>query len=144
VTPKLFMVNMGPIFKEEFIGGLGDLSEKLVENGFWHPDLPFPGNKELVKDFQTKFGKYPGTDVAWAYIACQIFEKAAEKAGTIDREKVAQTLHKIRIETIGGPYEYDERGVNKFPCVFLTQVQKKERVIVWPKDLATAKFEFMR
>jgi len=145
VTPKLLMVNIGPHYTEEFIGGLGDLSEKVYESGFWHPNLPFPGVKDFVRDIKAKFGKEPSSgDIAFAYMSCQILEQVIKKAGTIDREKVAQTLHKEKFETIGGPYEYDERGINKVQRGFICQVQKKKRVIVWPTDLTEAKPEFLR
>jgi branched-chain amino acid transport system substrate-binding protein len=144
VTPKLFMVNIGPMFRQEFIEGLGDLSEKVYESGFWHPGLPYPGAKEFYRDSQAKFGKEPSTDAAYAYIACQVLEQAIKKAGTIDRDKVAETLHKEKFETILGPYEYDDRGINRVQRGFICQVQKKKRVIVWPADLAEAKPEFMQ
>jgi branched-chain amino acid transport system substrate-binding protein len=144
VTPKLLMVNIGPMYREEFIRGLGDLSEKVYESGFWHPDLPFPGAQNFWKNFQTKFGKEPSTDVSYAYISCQVLEQAIKKTRAIDREKLNETLHKEKFETILGPYEYDERGINKAQRGFICQVQNKKRVIVWPTDLSEAKPEFMR
>ncbi|MGD0234441.1 MAG: amino acid ABC transporter substrate-binding protein [Syntrophorhabdales bacterium] len=144
VKPKLFMVNFGPMYREEFIVGLGDVSEKVYENGFWHPNLPFAGAKEFARDYEAKFKRPPTTDAAYAYIACQVLEQAVKKAGSIDKEKVAATLHKEKFQTILGPYEYDERGINKIQRGFICQVQNKKRVIVWPSDLAEAKPEFMR
>jgi len=144
LKPKLFMVNFGPMYREEFIVGLGDISEKVYETGFWHPYLPFAGAKEFARDYEAKYKRPPTTDAAYAYIACQILEQGIKKAGSTDKERVAATLHKDKFETILGPYEYDERGVNKIQRGFICQVQKKERVIVWPSDLANAKPEFMR
>ena len=144
VKPKLFMVNFGPMYREEFIVGLGSISEKVFETGFWHPNLPFAGAKEFARDYEAKYKRPPTTDAAYAYIACQILEQGINKAGSIDKEKVAATLHREKFQTILGPYEYDERGVNKTQIGFLCQVQKKERMIVWPSDLANAKPEFMR
>jgi branched-chain amino acid transport system substrate-binding protein len=144
VKPKLFMVNFGPMYREEFIVGLGDISEKVFETGFWHQNLPFPGAKEFARDYEAKYKRRPTTDAAYAYIACQILEQGIKKAESIDKEKVAATLHKEKFQTILGPYEYDERGVNKTQLGFLCQVQKKERMIVWPSDMAEAKPEFMR
>jgi len=144
VQPKMVMVNIGPMFEEDFIGGLGDISEKVYESGFWHPELPFQGAKQFAKDFEAKYNKRPSTDAAYAYISTQILSQAIEKAGTIDREKVAKTLHSEKFQTILGPYEYDERGVNKVQRGFICQVQNKDRVIVWPKDLANATPQFLR
>lgn len=144
VAPKLFMVNNGPTQKKEYIEALGKLSEKVYETGYWHPELPYPGAKEFVTKFQTKFSRTPPPDAAWAYISCQILEQAIKKAGTIDREQLTKTLHSAKFSTINGSYEYDERGVNKDQSGFLAQVQNKERVIVWPKEVANADSQFMR
>ena len=144
VTPKVFMVNIGPMFREEFIVALGDLSEKVFETGFWHRDLLFRGNKEFAAAYETKYGKECSSNSADAYTSCQLLEQAVKKAGTTDREKVAEVLHKEKFESIRGPFEYDARGVNKVQKDFINQVQNRKRVIVWPKELASAKPEFMR
>ena len=144
LQPKMIAVNIGPMFEEEFIGGLGDLSEKVYESGFWHPKLPYSGAEQFAKDFEAAYNKKPSTDAAYAYISTQILSQAIKQAGTIDREEVNKTLHSGKFETILGPYEYDEWGVNKSQRGFLCQVQNKERVIVWPKDLANAQPQFLR
>jgi branched-chain amino acid transport system substrate-binding protein len=144
LKPKLFMVNFGPMYREEFIVGLGNISDKVFENGFWHPHLPFAGAREFWRDYIAKFKKEPASDAAYAYVAGQILEQGIQKAGSIDREKVNATLHKDKFETILGPFQYDEKGINKVQRGFICQVQKKERVIVWPPDMAEAKPELMR
>jgi branched-chain amino acid transport system substrate-binding protein len=144
LKPKLFMVNIGPMYREEFIAALGNISEKVYESGFWHRDLPFPTIKEYVTGYELKYGREPSTDSAYAYLSGQILEQAIKKAGTIDREKLNETLHKEKFETILGLYEYDERGINKAQRGFICQVQNKKRVIVWPKDLANATPQFLR
>lgn len=144
VQPKMIMVNIGPMFEEDFIGGLGGLSEKVYESGFWHPQLPFAGAKKFAKEFEAIYKKKPSTDAAYAYISTQVLTQAIEKAGSIDREILTKTLHSEKFQTILGPYDYDERGVNKVQRGFIAQVQKKERVIVWPKDLANAQPQFLR
>ena len=55
-----------------------------------------------------------------------------------------EAIKKEKVDTIRGTYEYDERGVNKGEWGFICQVQNKKRLIVWPKDLATSKPEFLR
>ena len=56
----------------------------------------------------------------------------------MNRDKVAQTLHSGKFTSILGPYEYDERGVNKHQLIFLCQVQGGKRVTIWPKEIAKA------
>jgi branched-chain amino acid transport system substrate-binding protein len=134
--PKLYAVNIGPMFTEEFIGTLGKSSENVVENGFWHHELPYEGAQKFFTDFVARYKKNPSTDAAYGTIATSILQQAIERAGTLDREQVTQTLRTGKFETILGPYEFDARGVNKDQLSFLVQVQNGQRTIVWPKEIA--------
>lgn len=134
--PKLYAVNIGPMFTQEFTATLGKSAENVVENGFWHPDLPYKGAKQFYADFVAKYQKNPSTDAAYAYISTTILRQAIEKAGSLDREQIAQTLRTTKFDTILGPYEFDDRGVNKDQLSFLVQVQDGQRTIVWPKEVA--------
>jgi branched-chain amino acid transport system substrate-binding protein len=134
--PKLYAVNIGPMYADEFIGKLGGITEGTIENGFWSPDLPFDGARAFFDSYAVKYGRNPSTDGAYAYIAAQILHQAIEQAGTLDREKIAATLHRGKFSTILGPYEYDERGVNKHQLIFLSQVQGGKRMTVWPNEVA--------
>lgn len=136
LKPKLYSVNIGPMFTDEFVGKLGTAAEGVVESGFWHPDLPYSGARTFFDVYKAKYNKNPSTDAAYAYIATQVLEQAIQQAGTLDREKLAQTLHAGKFSTILGPYEYDQRGVNRHQLSFLAQVQKGQRVITWPKEVA--------
>ncbi|NQS89493.1 transporter substrate-binding protein, partial [Patescibacteria group bacterium] len=107
---------------------------------------PYP---DMIKEFVGAYGiKYPGedltTDSAHPYIGCQILEQAILKAGTIDREKLTEVIHRETFETIVGPVKYDERGVNILEKGFLAQCQNTYRVIVWPPELAQAEPWFWR
>ena len=134
--PKLYAVNIGPMFVQEFTVTLGKAAENVVENGFWHPDLPYKGAKEYYESFVARYNRLPSTDASYAYISTSILQQAIERAGTLDREQIAQTLRTQKFDTILGPYEFDERGVNKDQLSFLVQVQNGQRTIVWPKEVA--------
>lgn len=144
ITPKLYFTLIGPAYQKEFREPLGRLAEGVLENGDWHPDLPFPGAKEFAAQFQARAGKAVSFDAAFAWIGAQILEQAVEKAGTLDRAKITETLHRQEFTTVGGPYRYDDNGVNKLQerQNFLVQVQGGERVIVWPAQYAKAKLRF--
>lgn len=134
--PKLYAVNIGPMFQKEFTDTLGKSAENVVENGFWHQDLPFNGAKKYYGDFIAKYNKTPSTDAAYAYISSTILQAAIEKAGSLDREQITQALRTTKFDTILGPYEFDDRGVNKDQLSFLVQVHGGQRTIVWPKEVA--------
>jgi len=134
--PRLYAVNIGPMFEEEFVKKLGPITEGIVENGFWHPALPYEGAQKFYDTYVAKYKKNPSTDAAYAFIGNQILQQAIEQAGTLDREKLTATLHSAKFNTILGPYEYDQKGVNKHQLSFLAQVQNGKRVIAWPKDVS--------
>jgi branched-chain amino acid transport system substrate-binding protein len=134
--PKLYAVNIGPMFVQEFTVTLGKAAENVVENGFWHPDLPYKGAKEYYATFVARYNRMPSTDASYAFISTSILQQAIERAGTLDREQIAQTLRTSKFDTILGQYEFDERGVNKHQLSFLVQVQNGQRTIVWPKEVA--------
>ncbi len=136
--PRLYSVNIGPMFEEEFVKKLGGITEGIVETGFWHPDLPYEGARKFYDSYVAKFKKTPSADASAAYIGNQILQQAIEQAGTLDREKIVATLHSGKFTTILGPFEYDRNGANKHQSGFLAQVQEGKRVIVWPREVAKA------
>jgi branched-chain amino acid transport system substrate-binding protein len=139
IKPNFYLVNIGPNFRKEFIEGLGDLSENVLENSMWHWDLPYKGAKEVAERYEKKNGRMPNSDVIHPYMAGQILEQAIEKAGTLDREKVAMILRSEEFQTVGGLVKYDKTGVNIHQKGAIAQVQNGKRVLVYPEELATAK-----
>lgn len=140
--PRLYAVNIGPMFTKAFLDTLGSTAEGIVENGFWHQDLPYPGAKQFYDNFRARYKRPPSTDAAYAFIAAQILQQAIEQAGTLDRGKINATLHSGKFSTILGPYQYDKRGVNKYQPSFLCQVQGGKRVIAWPRTLGGVGVKF--
>ena len=141
-VPKFYFVNIGPMFTKEFVEGLGPQSEGVVEFGFWHPDLPYPGAKDFAGRYQAKYGHPPSTDSAYAYMAAQILMQAVEKAGVLERERIAETLRREEFVCIGGKFKYDARGVNLYQKPFLAQVLGGKREIVWPPELTKVQLRF--
>ena len=139
--PKLYSVNIGPMYTKQFIDALGKSADRVIENGFWDSGLPFAGAKKFADEFAAKYGKPPSTDAAYAFIAATILQQAIEKAGTLDREQVTAALRSGKFETILGTYVYDERGVNKNQLSFIVQVQDGHRTVVWPKSVAKSSME---
>jgi branched-chain amino acid transport system substrate-binding protein len=139
LKPKFYLVNIGPNFRKEFIEGLGKLSENVLENSMWHWDLPYKGAKEVAQNYEKRYGRMPNSDAIHPYMAGQILEQAIEKAGTLDREKIAKTLHSETFQTVGGPVKYDNTGVNIHQKGAIAQVQDGKRVLVYPNELANAK-----
>ena len=138
VKPKLKYIFLGPIF-DAWMKAMGDGAEGWVESPGWSPGLRFPGAERFEKDFAAKYNLSPSHDAAWAYAGDDILRRAIEKAGSLDRKKVLDTLHRESFTTINGTYKWDETGrVQELPVPF-AQVQGGKRVIVWPASVATGK-----
>ena len=60
--------------------------------------------------------------------------QAIERAGAVDREKVAAELHKpgATWKRVGGEFKFDEGGLSQIVS-YTHQMQKGEPVVVWPK-----------
>ncbi|MFP4037974.1 MAG: ABC transporter substrate-binding protein, partial [Desulfobacteraceae bacterium] len=68
-----------------------------------------PGAKELVEKHVAKFGVEPdywGGLYYWSSL--QHFQKAIEKAGTLDQKKIRDIMATETFDTALGPYWYDE------------------------------------
>jgi branched-chain amino acid transport system substrate-binding protein len=143
ITPKLFHINIGPMYVKEYMEPLGPrLTEGIVETGFWHADLPYPGARGFNDRFTAKYNRPPSTDAAYAFMAAQHLFQAVEKAGTLDLEVINATFKKEEFTSIGGKFKYDERGVNVNQKPFLSQVQDGKRVVAWPLELTKTPLRF--
>jgi branched-chain amino acid transport system substrate-binding protein len=61
------------------------------------------------QQYQTKFGRYPGTVAACAYDGMSLLIKAIRSGGT-DREKLQAALKSIKYEGVTGTVQFDDKG----------------------------------
>jgi branched-chain amino acid transport system substrate-binding protein len=136
--------------------------EGITTDVMYHPELPWSGR--WGKDFYLKeVAEKVGYDVleyvemAYVFMSFEIACSAIEIAGTLDKDKINETLHTMRIMTIGGPWwaqtpPPDEPEVYSAPFKpprgsgFGTiihhpvQIQKGKMVILWPPELKTGEY----
>ncbi|MCI0529221.1 MAG: amino acid ABC transporter substrate-binding protein [Nitrospira sp.] len=127
-----------------FWSALGQDAEYLLAWSAWepHPSLGLPGVRQFIEDCQKEFGRLPDAGHAMAYAAGQVLEAAVTKVGSLDREKIRDTLASLDMVTVYGRYKVDKDGLAIGHEVFLIQWQKGKREIVWPEAYATAKLIF--
>lgn len=78
----------------------------------------------IVKKFKDK-GYDPEGYTLYTYASFQVWAQAAEKAGTVDPKKVAETIHAGTWDTVLGPISFDKKGdIKRVDYVFYT----------WKKD----------
>lgn len=137
---KMFAGTVGPSLPR-FAKDLGPSAEYVLGFSQWEPKpevLKYPGMKEFIENYKKRYGDEPNYHSGSAYASMQVFEAAVKKAGTVDREKVRDTLASITVQTVFGTWKVNEKGMVDHEGLTF-QIQKGERVIVWPPKLAEAK-----
>lgn len=140
--PKMFFETSAPSFGDQYLKGVG---EKLTEGTFYAvshtKEAGTPGNKEFVAQYKKMFG---GTEVpedaADAYAVGEVIAKAVEEVKSVsrnDQPKLADYLHKNKVDTILGPLEWDEAGRPQGEFL-IGQWQDGKPEVVLPKEAATS------
>lgn len=84
----------------EVLTALGDkMPEGLwVGTRYWFLANDSQRNKDFVKAYKGRYGDYPSYNAHGAYGALYTYKAAAEKAGSIDKEKVIDALEGLTVE----------------------------------------------
>jgi branched-chain amino acid transport system substrate-binding protein len=126
----------------EFQEALGKTAEFVYGLSAWEPSLPNPGIKEFAAAYEKEFNRAPSYHAAGTYGSCQIFVEAAQRAGSLDSEKLREELLKLKMTTVFSTYAVDERGYQTANKGLFIQWQDGKKVVVWPDELASAKPRF--
>lgn len=116
---------------------LGAEGNYVISGTAMHPDLPFSDVETLAELSQERYGTdeapiYYMFGAAWA----QVLGLGVEGAGSLDDTEIRDWLQSNEIETIGGPFTFDERGLPE-PYSYATQVLDGVPELAWPPDVAT-------
>lgn len=133
--PKAILQGIGtliPSWEEE----LGEEGNYVFSGTAMHPTLPFEGVDELNKVSQELYGTDAPPYFMFGYAWMQVLGQAVEGVGTIDHEKMRDWLRENAVETVGGRFTFDEKGLPE-PYSYLTQVINGEAKLVWPEEVAT-------
>jgi branched-chain amino acid transport system substrate-binding protein len=79
---------------------------------------------------------------AGAYAGGRIFAEAAQRAGSVDSEKLREAVLALKAKTVMGDFAVDERGFQVGQKAVTIQWQDGKQVVVWPDELASAKLRF--
>jgi ABC-type branched-subunit amino acid transport system substrate-binding protein len=124
----------------------GSLARQADLNGvtgeiYWHEGINGPYAdfaRTVLKDADIKVFDYLWT--LGRMDAYLVMMQAIERAGAVDREKVAAELHKpgATWKRVGGEFKFSEGGLSQIVS-YTHQMQKGEPVVVWPPEQATGK-----
>ena len=139
LAPKLMAFSVGAA-TPEYGQALGPDAEYIFGPSMWEPDLKTTGNREFVESYKKKWNREPDYHAATGFAGGQILEAAAKKANSLDREKLREALATLDTSTVlPGRYKVDEAGMQTAHTPVTIQWQGKEKVIVFPDNLATGK-----
>lgn len=102
-------------------------------------DDVFGNSKNFFDMFVKKYNVEPAYQAADG-AACGIaFQKAIEKADSLDPKKVRDALAGLDIMTFYGQIKFDDRGINIYKPMVVEQWQDGKKTTVWPSNIAAAK-----
>jgi branched-chain amino acid transport system substrate-binding protein len=148
VIAKLYGYSVGPD-TPDFVGTLGKDAEDVVGGAQWSEAVTYRGvpgfyrtAKEYADAFDKQFHHRPDYHDAESTATCLAFQYALEKAGTLDKEKVRETLAGLDLVTFFGLIKFDSRGLNVYKPMVANQIEGGKLVTVWPPAIAKAKLKY--
>jgi len=142
--PKAVYLSQGT--QLEYLEGVGDAANGVMIHAAWHPLAPWQGvlagqpftNQDFVAAYEAKYGIPPDEDVAIPFALCQGMVQAIEGAGTTDntavQEWLASRTEADPVQTILGPFHWDEKGLAIDKPYLMTQWQDGELRFIYPLD----------
>jgi len=111
----------------------------------WTADLKFNGD-DLFKTpanyhdvYVKRYNYEPAYQSAQSTAVGVAYQKAIEKAGSLDAKAVRDAIAKLDFVSFYGQIKFDERGINIYKPMVVEQWQNGKKATVWPPDVATAK-----
>jgi len=141
INPREFhCTHHSGVFRE----ALGEGAEYVVGQSYWVEGMKL-GDAGLIKDLlQSAKISEPMYPWAPAYVAAfQIVRATLEKAGTLDKKVLMDTLKGLTVETVLGQAQFHETGygtINTYP----SQIQGGKYVVIWPSGAATGAHVYPR
>ncbi|MBW1783506.1 MAG: amino acid ABC transporter substrate-binding protein [Deltaproteobacteria bacterium] len=139
--PEAFYASVGPAL-QAFCDKCCPDVERVFGTSLWEPRANYPGAQKFERDFTVAFGTAPGYHAGLAYAAGQVLQEAAREAGSMDREKIRSSLHRLDTMTIIGRFGVDSKGKQVRQHTFIIQWQDGKKELVWPKEIQTAEPRF--
>jgi branched-chain amino acid transport system substrate-binding protein len=137
-TPKAIFFEKGSE-TFEWWQALGPTAQGTMIAGFWHPNLPYPGAKELVKRFETETKAVYGQLIASTYTAAQVLLDGIERAGTLEGKAIDDAVQKTNKIYVLGRVKFTEGPGARAAStqIFMLQWQDGVREIVFPRSATT-------
>ncbi len=145
INPKMFVGGGAGFTLPDFYQNAGKAAEGVFSADLWVPTLPYPGAMDYFKNYKKQFGKETEYHGAEAYAAMQVIADVLKRAKSFSAEDIRQALAATDLMTVFGKVKFASYGKmtnqNKVPT-YLVQWIKGKLECVWPKEVATAPYQY--
>lgn len=138
------LLTTGGFINPDYIKAMGKDGYYVFSREAWSPDLR--AKKSIAAQFEDTFKQLTGKAMyvypTAMHTAMTVAIKALEKAGSIEPEKLQQSLKtlEVRGDEILPPWDgvkFDEKGQNVYAMNFMVQLLDGQYRIVWPEQYAS-------
>lgn len=139
VPLKMMAVSLGPTLPG-FVDTLGPRAEGILEPVQWTKEAPWKDEifGWTAQDYYDLCSKKAGHSCDYhppqSTAAMQVYQRAIEKAGTLDPQKVRDALAQTDLMTAYGPVRFNAMGQNVAKGMSVVQVQNRKPVVVFPTE----------
>jgi branched-chain amino acid transport system substrate-binding protein len=141
---KVFAIGVTSGALANFVPSVGEVSNGMIYSSPWEVQVRTAHNDEFVRAYREANGVPPTYNAAHGYARWQIFEQAVNATKSFDQKILRDYIASHGFDTIVGPIKYNAQGYSTPEDTIVTQFDKGNRVIVWPKALATGEFIYPR
>lgn len=144
---KMIGFTLGPTLPG-FVESLGPRAEYLLEPVQWSAKMAWKDEifgwtaAQFSELFAKEVGHVPDYHPPQSVAALQVYQRALEKAGTLDPQKVRDAIAQTDLMTLYGPVRFNEKGQNVAKGMAVVQIQGGKPVVVYPAQNAEAKFVY--
>jgi len=141
---KMFGFVLGPTLPG-FIEGLGSKADYVLEPIQWASNAPWKDEifgwtaPQFAELCQKETGHVCDYHPPQSAAALEVYQRALEKAGTTDPQKVRDAIAQTNLMSFYGPIRFNEKGQNIAKGMSVVQIQNGKPVIVYPLEGATGK-----
>ena len=139
-SPGLYEAGQLAILKEDL--------EYVMASNPW-PNFKNPRAQRLAEEYLKRSGgKTLDTNSGYSYDGIHVIADVLERAKSTEPDAVVEALRKTsyrdNLMVSTGPIMFNEIGDNPNASPAMIQILKQKPVVVWPKEMALAKFVFPR
>ena len=142
VNLKAIGFTTGPELKD-FTDNLGSDADNIFGVSWWMPQMNysdplFGSASDYAKLYEQKVGEGLSYQAAAASQGGLLLQKAIEKAGSLEADKVRAALRSYSGSTFWGPTKWDSTGQNMAGATVTFQIQNGVIKTVWPPEAGQA------